>query len=362
MTWTLNNLALIVSLTADHLQQSLIAIVAGFALSLPLGWAAWRVRWLRSTILTTTGVLYTIPSLALLLILPVAIGYPATSEVNLIVALTIYAIAIMVRAVVEGLDSVDASAREAATAIGYGSTRRFWTVDLPLAGPGHSRRRARRCREHDFAGYGWHSGWRHQSRLSVYRRSAAANHRRGSRRHRRGRCHRGRDRLDFAVRRPPGDAVDACFARSNPQTDLDDANPASLANFANASAYASEIGGASMNLVSDAMAWLFAPAQWQGAGALSLLLFQQLYLTAIPIAIAALIAIPAGWAIGHTGHGREIAVAISGAARASSLVRAADSARSSAGRAAQTCRRRHHLCASCDSVIAGRRLYRVRGG
>ncbi|MEE8736408.1 ABC transporter permease [Bifidobacterium subtile] len=135
MTWTLNNLALIVSLTADHLQQSLIAIVAGFALSLPLGWAAWRVRWLRSTILTTTGVLYTIPSLALLLILPVAIGYPATSEVNLIVALTIYAIAIMVRAVVEGLDSVDASAREAATAIGYGSTRRFWTVDLPLAGP-----------------------------------------------------------------------------------------------------------------------------------------------------------------------------------------------------------------------------------
>ena len=71
-----------------------------------------------------------------------------------------------------------------------------------------------------------------------------------------------------------------------------------------------------MNLVSDAMAWLFAPAQWQGAGALSLLLFQQLYLTAIPIAIAALIAIPAGWTIGHTGYGREIAVAISGAARA----------------------------------------------
>lgn len=135
MTWILNNLALIASLTADHLQQSLIAIVAGFALSLPLGWVAWRVHWLRSTILTATGVLYTIPSLALLLILPVVIGYPATSEANLVVALTIYTIAIMVRAVVEGLDSVDAGARAAATAIGYGSTRRFWTVDLPLAGP-----------------------------------------------------------------------------------------------------------------------------------------------------------------------------------------------------------------------------------
>ncbi|MCH4208966.1 ABC transporter permease [Bifidobacterium sp.] len=135
MTWALNNLALILSLTVEHLQQSLIAIVFGFALSLPLGWAAWRVRRLRSTILTATGVLYTIPSLALLLILPVAFGYPATSEINLVVALTMYAIAIMVRAVVEGLDSVDASARAAATALGYGSARRFWTVDLPLAGP-----------------------------------------------------------------------------------------------------------------------------------------------------------------------------------------------------------------------------------
>lgn len=135
MSWTLDNLELIGSLTAIHLRQSLLAIAAGFALSLPLGWAAWRYRWLRSFLLTATGLLFTIPSLALLLILPALLGISATSEVNLIVALTIYAIAILVRAVTDGLDSVDASARQAAVAMGYGELRRFFAVDLPLAGP-----------------------------------------------------------------------------------------------------------------------------------------------------------------------------------------------------------------------------------
>ena len=57
------------------------------------------------------------------------------SETNLIVALTIYAVAIMVRAVTDGLDSVDPAVRQAAAAVGYGGARRFWAVDLPLAGP-----------------------------------------------------------------------------------------------------------------------------------------------------------------------------------------------------------------------------------
>lgn len=135
MDWTRENLGLIGALSLDHLRQSAIAIVAGFVLSLPLGWAAWRYRRLRSVLITATGLLYTIPSLALLLILPIIAGYPATSEANLVIALTIYAIAIMVRAVTDGLGSVDPAARQAAIAIGYGAGRRFWAVDLPLAGP-----------------------------------------------------------------------------------------------------------------------------------------------------------------------------------------------------------------------------------
>ncbi|MBP2437505.1 ABC transporter permease [Microbacterium amylolyticum] len=135
MTWVLQNLDLIGALALVHLRQSSIAIAIGFLLSVPIGWAAWRFRFLRSAIVTGTGLLYTIPSLALLMFLPLVAGFPATSEANLIIALTIYTIAILVRSVVDGLDSVDGATRLAATAVGYGSARRFWAVDLPLAGP-----------------------------------------------------------------------------------------------------------------------------------------------------------------------------------------------------------------------------------
>lgn len=136
MTWVLNNLGLIGELTVAHLRQSSIALVAGFLLSIPLGWVAWRYRLVRSSVITITGLLYTIPSLALLILLPVITGwYSIVSETNLVVALAIYAVAILVRAVADGLDSVDAGIRQASTAMGYGSFRRFWAVEFPLAGP-----------------------------------------------------------------------------------------------------------------------------------------------------------------------------------------------------------------------------------
>ena len=71
-----------------------------------------------------------------------------------------------------------------------------------------------------------------------------------------------------------------------------------------------------MNLFADALAWLFSPERLEGPYALPILLGQHLYYTIVSVLIAAAIAVPAGWIIGHTGRGREIAVAISGAARA----------------------------------------------
>lgn len=136
MNWVGNNLELIGELTLVHLRQSLIALLAGFVVSIPLGWVAWRYRLVRSSVITITGLLYTIPSLALLILVPVVTGwYSIVSENNLIVALAVYAVAILVRAVADGLDSVDAGVRQASTAIGYGSFRRFWAVEFPLAGP-----------------------------------------------------------------------------------------------------------------------------------------------------------------------------------------------------------------------------------
>lgn len=136
MNWVGNNLELIGELALVHLRQSLIALVVGFLVSIPLGWVAWRYRLVRSSVITITGLLYTIPSLALLILVPVVTGwYSIVSENNLIVALAVYAVAILVRAVADGLDSVDAGVRQASTAIGYGSFRRFWAVEFPLAGP-----------------------------------------------------------------------------------------------------------------------------------------------------------------------------------------------------------------------------------
>ncbi|MBB2974889.1 osmoprotectant transport system permease protein [Microbacterium endophyticum] len=135
MSWVFDNLGLIGELTLVHVRQSVIALVIGFVLSVPLGWVAWRYKIVRSGIITITGLLYTIPSIALLLLLPPVLGYPILSEANLIVALTIYALAILVRAVADGLDSVDPSVRQAAIAVGFGPFRRFWAVEFPLAGP-----------------------------------------------------------------------------------------------------------------------------------------------------------------------------------------------------------------------------------
>jgi len=134
MNWVLDNLELIWSLTLVHLRQSAIPIALSFVIALPVGWLAWRYTSLRGTTLLTVGLLYTIPSLGLFTLLA-GFGVPLLSESNLIIALTVYGVAIMTRSVTEGLDSIDAATRAAAVAVGFGPWRRFWTVDFPLSGP-----------------------------------------------------------------------------------------------------------------------------------------------------------------------------------------------------------------------------------
>jgi osmoprotectant transport system permease protein len=71
-----------------------------------------------------------------------------------------------------------------------------------------------------------------------------------------------------------------------------------------------------MNLLLEALAWLFSPERLEGSHPLPEAFLTHLAYTFAAVAIAAAVAIPAGWAIGHTGRGRELAVGISGAARA----------------------------------------------
>ena len=135
MTWILNNLELIAGLTLQHIRLAILPIVLGFVIAIPLGWLAWRLKITGGFLLTLIGVLYTIPSLALFVVLPSVLGIGILSEANVIIALTIYAVAIMARSVTDALASVDPDVRQSAAAMGYSSWRSFWGVEFPLAGP-----------------------------------------------------------------------------------------------------------------------------------------------------------------------------------------------------------------------------------
>ena len=135
MNWLWSNLDLVGELTLIHLALSVPAIILSFVISIPIGWLAHRYRWSRGVLLSLCGLLYAIPSLALLVALPVVTGLRATNPVNLVVALTLYGIAVIVRTSADAFDAVERDIRQSATAIGYSPAGRFWGVELPLAGP-----------------------------------------------------------------------------------------------------------------------------------------------------------------------------------------------------------------------------------
>ena len=86
----------------------------------PIGWYANRHRRIRGVVLSLGGILYTIPSLAFFLILPSIIGTGFLDPVNVVVALTVYAVAIMVRSATDAFESVSPAVLDAATAAGFG--------------------------------------------------------------------------------------------------------------------------------------------------------------------------------------------------------------------------------------------------
>lgn len=135
MNWVLNNLPLIGERTLDHLAIAVPAIVASFVLSVPIGWAANRYRWSRGGVLAFSGLLYAIPSLPLFLALPAIIGTGLRDPLNVVIGLTLYGMALMVRATADALASVDPHIEQSATAMGFSDWSRFWKVELPLAGP-----------------------------------------------------------------------------------------------------------------------------------------------------------------------------------------------------------------------------------
>lgn len=135
MSWLAENFQAVWQLVLWHVALSVPPIVLGFVLSIPFGWLANRYRLSRGVLLSIGGVLYAIPSLPLLAAMPSLIGTRILDPVNLVVALSIYALALMVRASADALAAVPGEVKQSATAVGFSGWKRFWAVELPLAGP-----------------------------------------------------------------------------------------------------------------------------------------------------------------------------------------------------------------------------------
>ena len=135
MRYLLTHLDTAWALTLIHLRLSLVPIALGLLIAVPLGAFVWRRAVLRRITTFTASIIFTIPSLALFVALPLIIPTQILDEANVIVALTLYTTALLVRAVPEALDAVPAGVQDAATAVGYTGLGRLLKVELPLSIP-----------------------------------------------------------------------------------------------------------------------------------------------------------------------------------------------------------------------------------
>ena len=130
--WLSRNADVVLDDLQQHIEITVAALALGAVIAFPIGLIAYRWRKTYPPILAVTQVLYTIPSLALFVLLLNIVGL-GTEPV--IIGLAIYSLVILVRNLVEGLRGVPPEVRDAAAAMGYRETRRLFAVELPLALP-----------------------------------------------------------------------------------------------------------------------------------------------------------------------------------------------------------------------------------
>ncbi|MFS0320249.1 ABC transporter permease [Corynebacterium striatum] len=134
--WLSSNLSRLVELGIAHANLAWPPILLALLVALPIGWVAHRYRRIREIVVGVSSALYIIPSLALFILLPLVIGTSVLSSLNVIIAMTLYGLALQVRSTADSFDTVPAAVASAATAMGYSPLQRVFQVELPLAGPG----------------------------------------------------------------------------------------------------------------------------------------------------------------------------------------------------------------------------------
>lgn len=130
--WIARNGGQIADRTWQHLSLTAVSVGIGLVISVGMAIVALRWRWAYTPITWVTGLLYTIPSLALFALLVPVVGLNAT---NAVIALTSYTLLIIIRNLVAGIDGVPDAVLEAADGMGYTRRARFWKMEVPLALP-----------------------------------------------------------------------------------------------------------------------------------------------------------------------------------------------------------------------------------
>ena len=130
--WFFDNVDRYTTPFLQHVVLTVVSVAAGFVIAFGLAVLAHRRRWLVGPITNVTGILYTLPSVALFfLLLPIT----GRGSLTAIVALTAYTLLILFRNILAGLDGVPDDAREAGRGMGLTDRQLLWRVELPLALP-----------------------------------------------------------------------------------------------------------------------------------------------------------------------------------------------------------------------------------
>ncbi len=122
----------LVDALGEHLYLTVVSLLLGIIVSVPLGVFAHRFRRARALTVGITTTLYTVPSIALFFLIIPFLGLTAAS---VILGLALYSLTILVRNLLVGLDGVDPEVIDAATGMGYSNLKMLWSVELPLALP-----------------------------------------------------------------------------------------------------------------------------------------------------------------------------------------------------------------------------------
>ncbi|SFC92864.1 osmoprotectant transport system permease protein [Klenkia taihuensis] len=131
-SYVVDNWDTILAYTAQHVRLTVLAVVIGSVIALPMALVARRSRWLAGPVLGLSTLVYTIPSLAMFAFVA---PFTGLSETTVLIGLVLYSLVVLVRNFLAGLQSVPADVVEAARGMGYGAGRLLWRVELPLALP-----------------------------------------------------------------------------------------------------------------------------------------------------------------------------------------------------------------------------------